>query len=212
MKSIHLAALAGTAATILCAGCEKKPAGSKVGTIPPTPLAEKTSPAAGTPETAPAMPQEEEAESETAVFPAPDSPEPAQPEPPVGAEAFSSEAARILELPAGPERDEELKRFVRDSMHGGFARTEEWIRKIPAGPTRDTAYSAFIEDLANVAPMLALDYIQRISDPEKRASLEAMLQTKPRLNGPAEPGEGATPVNPQSNQDEPDDSSTPAPR
>lgn len=94
-------------------------------------------------------------------------------------------------------------------MHGGFERTEEWIRKMPAGPARDTAYSAFIEDLANVAPMLALDYTRHISDPEKRASLEAMLQAKPNMIRPSQPGSGAPPEGPQPMPDESDDSGTP---
>lgn len=200
MKSIHLVALLGTAATFVFAGCEKKPARS----MPH---------ASGTPETANAAPREKmEAEGEIAASPAPGSPASPQPGPPAGGDAFSSEAARILELPAGSERDQELEKFVRASMHGGFERTDEWIRKMPAGPTRDIAYSAFIEDLANVAPMLALDYTRHISDPEKRVSLEAMLQAKPSSIRPSKPGPGDAPENPQPIPGESDDSGMPATR
>lgn len=198
-KSILTSALAGTVAVLVITGCEKKPADAKAD--PPTPAGETApKPASAKPETAVSPPRGEQTSGGVAASSAP-----APSESPVNADSFATEAARIIDLPAGPERDAELGRFVRDSMHdGGFGRTEEWIGKMPAGETRDTAYSAFTEDLANVAPMLALDYASRISNPEKRASLEARVRSSPRFIRPPEPGQGAVPANPQSDPVEPD--------
>jgi hypothetical protein len=205
-KSILTSALAGTVAMLVFAGCEKKPADAKADQ--PTPAGEiAPEPASAEPETAISPPHEEPgAGGVAAAYSITDSRAPASSESPVNAESFATGAARVLDLPAGPERDAELGRFVRDSMHGGFERTEEWIGKMPVGETRDIAYSAFTEDLANVAPMLALDYASRISNPEKRAKVEATVRSSPRFASPPEPGQGVAPANPQPNPSGPDGS------
>ncbi|HEX7260888.1 MAG TPA: hypothetical protein VF258_03655 [Luteolibacter sp.] len=98
---------------------------------------------------------------------------------------FEIEAARIFNLPDGQERDHALAGFVRNSMqNGGFERTREWIDQLPKGPARDTAYIAFLEDLKNVAPMLALERVEQISDPAKRAALEATIRSSPGFTRP----------------------------
>lgn len=167
--------LAGIAASALVC-CDKKPADA-AGAAP----VKRSASSSAAPESVPTPPP-----TQVPVVPAPDQ---AAVDAAVPAKAgdFASEAARILGLADGPERDAALAQFVRGSMHGGFERTDAWIRNLPAGPTRDTAYTAFIEDLTNVAPMLALDYISRIGDPAKRASLEAKVRASPRFVSPPAP-------------------------
>ena len=191
MKATRIAALASVGTALAFAGCDKSPEVGRVEPVPPQKLAETThsvsapTPSvvtAPTPDVAVTVPERIRNESR----PQNEAPKAEPPRSqPIAVGDFQAEAARVLSLPEGPGRDATLAEFVRGSMRdGGFESTREWMHKLPKGSARDTAYAAFSEDLAGVAPMLALDYVREIADPDKRAKLEATIRSSPRFTPP----------------------------